>query len=107
MSGSAADEDDAFNVTGISHRVKTDHVVRSNPLYGENYKRFLANGSDGTINVAASASNKSVIGSLAGIPARPTRQVNEFGENVSTILTDLDEELEVRNWRYQLSKEHF
>lgn len=125
MSGSAADDDDEFNITGISHRIKTapiatrttsrtgtDRVVRSNPLYGENYKRFVTGGeSVGTMGFGASASNKSVIGGLRTVEGSSVsgvrRETNEFGENVNAILTDLDEELEVRNWRYQLSNDHF
>ncbi|XP_062534829.1 uncharacterized protein LOC134204005, partial [Armigeres subalbatus] len=119
VSDSAAD-DDEFNVTGISHRIKTtstggsstNRVVRNNPLYGENFKRFVAGGeSMGPISFGASASNKSVIGGLRTVEGSSVsgarRGNNEFGENVNAILTDLDEELEVRNWRYQLSNDHF
>ncbi|XP_021706513.1 uncharacterized protein LOC110678194, partial [Aedes aegypti] len=119
VSDSAA-EDDEFNITGISHRIKTttasgtstSRVVRNNPLYGENFKRFVAGGESlGAISFGASASNKSVIGGLRTVEGSSVsgarRGNNEFGENVNAILTDLDEELEVRNWRYQLSNDHF
>lgn len=121
VSDSAAD-DDEFNITGISHRIKTtttstsgpstSRVVRNNPLYGENFKRFVAGGeSVGPISFGASASNKSVIGGLRTVEGSSVsggrRGNNEFGENVNAILTDLDEEMEVRNWRYQLSNDHF
>ena len=32
---------------------------------------------------------------------------NEYGENIDVILSHLDEQLEIRNWRYHLTNEHF
>lgn len=117
-----------------SSTLGTEHVVRKNPLYGNKYNQFSLPTASGTSRIVeptgtlTSTSNKSVIGQQqqqrSGSQLGTTRistvtrprttgavgggSSGEFGENVNAILTDLDEEeREVRNWRYQLSNDHF
>ncbi|XP_035892358.1 acetylcholinesterase [Anopheles stephensi] len=100
---SSMGDEDEINVTAISHhRIKTaERVIRTNPLYGDNFRKLSESLSSGTGDSSGvSASNRNVLGThRSPHTMRMERPV--------AILTDLDEDLEVSNWRYQLSASHF
>ncbi|XP_050079520.1 acetylcholinesterase [Anopheles maculipalpis] len=100
---SSMGDEDEINVTAISHhRIKTaERVIRTNPLYGDNFRKLSESLSSGTGDSSGvSASNRNVLGThRSPHTMRMDRPV--------AILTDLDEDLEVSNWRYQLSASHF
>lgn len=96
-------DEEEINVTAISHhRIKTaERVVRTNPLYGDNFRKLSETLSSSTgDSTGVSASNRNVLGKHRSPYTMTT-------ERPIAILTDLDEDLEVSNWRYQLSASHF
>ncbi|XP_050092552.1 carboxylesterase 5A [Anopheles aquasalis] len=97
---SSMGDEDEFQVTGISHRIRTqERVIRTNPLYGENFRKISESISRGTADGSGvSASNRNVIG---------THRSRTAGEPPVAILAEMEQDQEVRNWRYQLSASHF
>uniref|UniRef100_A0A182MFW5 STAS domain-containing protein n=1 Tax=Anopheles culicifacies TaxID=139723 RepID=A0A182MFW5_9DIPT len=87
---SSMGDEDEINVTAISHhRIKTaERVIRTNPLYGDNFRKLSESLSSGTGDSSGvSASNRIVLGTHRSPHAmRMERPV--------AILTDLDEDLE-------------
>ncbi|XP_035784985.1 uncharacterized protein LOC118462950, partial [Anopheles albimanus] len=97
---SSMGDEDEFQVTGISHRIRTqERVIRTNPLYGENFRKISESISRGTADGSGvSASNRNVIG---------THRSRTPCEPPVAILAEMEQDQEVRNWRYQLSASHF
>uniref|UniRef100_A0A182P1A2 Carboxylesterase type B domain-containing protein n=1 Tax=Anopheles epiroticus TaxID=199890 RepID=A0A182P1A2_9DIPT len=87
---SSMGDEDEINVTAISHhRIKTaERVIRTNPLYGDNFRKLSESLSSGTgASSGVSASNRNI---LRTHRSPYTMRI----ERPVAILTDLDEDLE-------------